>query len=309
VSEPLRPTAEQIAAARLRVVLDQRSGRPTLPVVEELARMSVPDEDVVTPDAAAELGEPTSASSVGRRGDARAAGSPRARRRQSVAGNRTSAVHESERLLVGTSPEPELTVREREVLGVIRRSVERLGYPPSVREIGEAVGLTSTSSVARLLRALEQKGYLRRDPNRPRALGVIPAETDPEPSAKTGLAQVPVVGRIAAGGPIGDAVADEDAFLLPREIAGDGSLFLLLVTGDSMVDAAIVDGDWVVVREQPTVENGDIIAVMVEGDAVVTTYEGRDGQVWLRPRNSAYEPVSGDDAAILGVVVAVLRPL
>ncbi|HEY4460187.1 MAG TPA: transcriptional repressor LexA [Pseudonocardiaceae bacterium] len=207
---------------------------------------------------------------------------------------------------------PGLTLRQKRVLEVIRDWVERFGYPPSVREIGEAVGLTSTSSVAYQLRALEKRGYLRRDPNRPRAVGVMAADddTDDSPSAQRPKpAFVPVLGRIAAGGPILAEEAIEDVFPLPRDLVGEGSLFLLKVVGESMVDAAITDGDWVVVRQQPTAENGDIIAAMIDGEATVKTFKRRDGHVWLMPHNPAYEPIPGDDATVLGRVVAVLRRL
>jgi repressor LexA len=205
-----------------------------------------------------------------------------------------------------------LTPRQRKVLEVIRDWVERFGYPPSVREIGEAVGLTSTSSVAHQLRALERKGYLRRDPNRPRAVGVLPPDEDGEHFNGVGRpkpAYVPVVGRIAAGGPILAEQAIEDVFPLPKEIVGEGSLFLLKVVGDSMIDAAITNGDWVVVRQQPTAENGDIVAAMIDGEATVKTFKRRDDHVWLMPHNPAYEPILGDDASVLGRVVAVLRRL
>ncbi|MGH3886043.1 MAG: transcriptional repressor LexA [Pseudonocardiaceae bacterium] len=206
-----------------------------------------------------------------------------------------------------------LTPRQRRVLEVIRDWVQRFGYPPSVREIGEAVGLTSTSSVAHQLRALERKGYLRRDPNRPRAVGVRPAESAPDTleatSARPTPIFVPVVGRIAAGGPVLAEQAVEDVFPLPKEIVGGGSLFLLRVVGDSMVEAAITDGDWVVVRQQPTAENGDIVAAMIDAEATVKTFKRRDGRVWLLPQNPAYEPIPGDEATVLGRVVAVLRRL
>ncbi len=220
-------------------------------------------------------------------------------------------------------PDPEespggddLTLRQRRVLEVIRDWVERFGYPPSVREIGEAVGLTSTSSVAHQLRALERKGYLRRDPNRPRAVGVRPAEAAPEAPepadeehSRPRPTYVPVVGRIAAGGPVLAEEAVEDVFPLPREIVGEGALFLLRVAGDSMIEAAITDGDWVVVRQQPTADNGDIVAAMIDGEATVKTFKRREGHIWLLPHNSAYEPIPGDEATVLGRVVAVLRRL
>ncbi|WP_146108387.1 transcriptional repressor LexA [Actinokineospora auranticolor] len=216
-----------------------------------------------------------------------------------------------------------MPVRQRQVLEVIRSWVQRHGYPPSVREIGEAVGLTSTSSVAYQLRALEEKGYLRRDPNRPRAIGVLSADASVaqlrgERGTPVAVEQadqgpaptyVPVVGRIAAGGPILAEQAIEEVFPLPKEIVGEGSLFMLKVAGDSMIDAAIADDDWVVVRQQPTADNGDIVAAMIDGEATVKTFKRRDGHVWLIPHNDAYEPIPGDEATILGKVVAVLRRL
>ncbi|HEX2290295.1 MAG TPA: transcriptional repressor LexA [Pseudonocardiaceae bacterium] len=212
-----------------------------------------------------------------------------------------------------------LTPRQRRVLEVIRDWVQRCGYPPSVREIGEAVGLTSTSSVAHQLRALERKGYLRRDPNRPRAVGVRPAESALDTLGVSGVSGgssarptptfVPVVGRIAAGGPVLAEQAIEDVFPLPKEIVGEGSLFLVRVAGDSMIDAAITDGDWVVIRQQPTAENGDIVAAMIDGEATVKTFKRRDGHVWLLPHNPVYQPIPGDEATVLGRVVAVLRRL
>jgi repressor LexA len=211
-----------------------------------------------------------------------------------------------------------LTARQRRVLQVIRDSVERRGYPPSMREIGEAVGLTSPSSVSHQLASLQRKGLLRRDPNRPRAIEVV----DPEVTARetpydeTGVGDqrpapsyVPVVGRIAAGGPILAEEAVEDVFPLPRQLVGEGALFLLQVRGDSMVEAAICDGDWVVVRQQPVADNGDIVAAMIDGEATVKTYQRREGHVWLLPHNAAYDPIPGDEATVLGRVTAVLRRL
>ena len=213
-----------------------------------------------------------------------------------------------------------LTHRQRRVLEVIRDSVERRGYPPSMREIGEAVGLTSPSSVAHQLTTLERKGFLRRDPNRPRAIEVIipgearreapaPVASDETDSgeARPAPSYVPVVGRIAAGGPILAEQVVEDVFPLPRQLVGEGQLFLLRVSGDSMIEAAICDGDWVVVRQQPVADNGEIVAAMIEGEATVKTFKRRDGHVWLLPHNPAYDPIDGDQATVLGRVVAVLR--
>jgi repressor LexA len=208
-----------------------------------------------------------------------------------------------------------LTARQRLILDVIKASVEHRGYPPSIREIGEAVGLLSTSSVAHQLSTLQKKGYLRRDPNRPRAVDVrMPEPEEPSTSAEELAARptptyVPVVGQIAAGQPILAEESVEQVFPLPRELVGDGTLFLLKVSGDSMIDAAIADGDWVVVRQQPVAENGDIVAAMIDGEATVKTLRRRDGHVWLIPHNPAYPPIPADNATVLGRVVAVLRKL
>ncbi len=227
-----------------------------------------------------------------------------------------------------------LTPRQRRILEVIKEAVDTRGYPPSIREMGEAVGLASSSSVAHQLKTLEQKGFLRRDPNRPRALEVLlPGEAEgrlvaPAPVAEaaqpSALAEVdlddtgrgdaypapvhvPVLGRIAAGGPILAEERIEDVFALPHQLVGQGTMFLLEVRGDSMIEAAICDRDWVVVRQQPTAENGDIVAALLNDEATVKTFKRRDGQVWLMPHNAAYDPIDGNHASILGKVVAVLR--
>ncbi|WP_305783046.1 transcriptional repressor LexA [Symbioplanes lichenis] len=205
----------------------------------------------------------------------------------------------------------DLTARQRRILEFIKDWVERYGYPPSVREIGEAVGLVSPSSVAYQLKELEKKGFLRRDPNRPRAVDVrSPSDlVDDEAlrSARPAPAYVPLVGRIAAGGPILAEQAVEEFFPLPRELVGEGEVFMLEVKGDSMIDAAICNGDWVVVRQQPTANVGDIVAAMIDGEATVKSYRQRDGHVWLMPANPAFDPIPGDDAVVMGRVVAVLR--
>lgn len=211
-----------------------------------------------------------------------------------------------------------LTVRQQRVLQVIRDSVEGRGYPPSMREIGEAVGLTSTSSVSHQLVMLQRKGYLRRDPNRPRAVEVrmpgeppirarLPQPAEADDDQRPNVAHVPLVGRIAAGGPVVAEEAVEDVFPLPKQLVGEGTLFLLRVAGDSMIDAAIADGDWVVVRQQPVAESGDIVAALIDGEATVKTYKPGDGQVWLLPQNPSYDPIPGAEATVLGRVVTVLR--
>jgi repressor LexA len=216
------------------------------------------------------------------------------------------------------TPQAGLTQRQRTILDVIRASVTTRGYPPSIREIGDAVGLTSTSSVAHQLRTLERKGYLRRDPNRPRAVDVRGADEVAAAAVTTDVAGsdalpeptfVPVLGRIAAGGPILAEEAVEDVFPLPRELVGEGSLFLLKVVGESMVDAAICNGDWVVVRQQNTADNGDIVAAMIDGEATVKTFKRTGNQVWLMPHNPAFDPIPGNEAAILGRVVTVIRKI
>jgi repressor LexA len=138
-------------------------------------------------------------------------------------------------------------------------------------------------------------------------LPAAPHDATGEGDAHPAPAYVPVVGRIAAGGPILAEQVVEDVFPLPRQLVGDGQLFLLQVKGESMVDAAITDGDWVVVRQQPTADNGDIVAAMLDGEATVKTFRRRDGHVWLMPANDAFSPIAGDDATILGRVTAVLR--
>lgn len=221
----------------------------------------------------------------------------------------------------GAAERSPLTTRQRTILDVIRASVTERGYPPSIREIGDAVGLTSTSSVAHQLRTLESKGYLRRDPNRPRAVDV--RSPDEAAAAAAGVpvtdvagsgtlpepAFVPVLGRIAAGGPILAEQAVEEVFPLPRELVGEGDLFLLKVVGESMIDAAICDGDWVVVRQQHVADNGDIVAAMIDGEATVKTFKRTGDQVWLMPHNAAFDPIPGNDAAILGKIVTVIRKI
>ncbi|MGO4236865.1 transcriptional repressor LexA [Pseudarthrobacter sp. YAF2] len=233
-----------------------------------------------------------------------------------------------------TAPQPKktskgLTPRQKKILETIQRSVNDNGYPPSMREIGDTVGLASLSSVTHQLSQLEKLGYLRRDPKRPRAMEVLmPLTLDggagkaiaasapqtpggPVTELPTALdtAMVPLVGRIAAGGPILAEQLVEDVMPLPRQLVGQGELFMLKVAGDSMVDAAICDGDWVVVRRQADAVNGDIVAALLDDEATVKTFRQRDGHTWLLPQNTQYEPILGDHATIMGKVVSVLRSL
>jgi repressor LexA len=217
-----------------------------------------------------------------------------------------------------------LTPRQKRILGFLRDAIEKRGYPPSIREIGEAVGLASSSSVAHQLRVLEQKGFIKRDPNRPRALEVfLPELMAARKAISTGdeadfdvtdigdavpeATHVPLVGRIAAGGPILAEERIEEVFPLPKTLVGEGTLFLLEVAGDSMIDAAICNGDYVVIKQQQHAENGDIVAALLDGEATVKTFQRKDGHVWLLPHNPAYDPIDGTHASILGKVTAVLR--
>ncbi|MEU6974126.1 transcriptional repressor LexA [Kitasatospora aureofaciens] len=208
-----------------------------------------------------------------------------------------------------------LTDRQRQVVDTIRDFVQERGYPPSMREIGKAVGLSSTSSVSHVIRRLEKMHVVRRDPHRPRAYVLAdhrlgyPAPPEAEADGTSPTLYVPLVGQIAAGGPILAEQSVEDVFPLPRRLVGDGELFALTVKGDSMIEAGICDGDWVTVRRQPTAENGQIVAAMLDGEATVKRLRHRDGMTWLMPANPAYEPLPGDQVTILGRVVAVLRSL
>lgn len=192
-----------------------------------------------------------------------------------------------------------------------------------MRQIGDMVGLASLSSVTHQLGRLETMGYIRRDPKLPRAIEVLDengigihgsaSSSLPElPNFEVGdedLVPVPLVGRIAAGGPITAEQSVEDVLALPRQLVGSGKLFMLKVKGDSMIDAAICDGDWVVVREQHTADNGDIVAALLDDEATVKVFRQVDGHTWLMPRNSNYEPIMGDRATVMGKVVSVLRSL
>lgn len=204
-----------------------------------------------------------------------------------------------------------LTGRQSAIVAFIEEAVSRRGYPPSMREIGAAVKLKSTSSVAHQLMTLERKGFIYRDPHTPRAYRVRKPWADQDATAPArahaSTAQVPLLGRIAAGTPILAEEAVEDVFALPRQLVGEGELFALTVVGDSMIDASIRDGDIVTVRRQQSADHGDIVAALLDGEATVKRLRREAGQVWLMPENRAYQPIPGNAAQILGKVVALLR--
>lgn len=241
-----------------------------------------------------------------------------------------------------------LTPRQRTIVDMIQTSLAETGYPPSMREIGDACGLASLSSVTHQLSRLQDLGFLRRVPGKPRAMEVIrdsqgrlladdaPRENESTSGPSTLAVQqpesrdrnstvvnldayrhetdsrtsdVPLVGQIAAGGPILAEQHVEDVMPLPRQLTGEGQLFMLQVRGDSMIEAGIFEDDWVVVRQQPDADNGDIVAALLDDEATVKTLKRRDGHQWLLPQNRMYEPILGDEATIMGKVVTVLRSL
>lgn len=205
----------------------------------------------------------------------------------------------------------QLSERQQQVLDYVRTVVADRGYPPSVREIGEALGLSSPSTVHSHLSALVNAGVIRRDPSKPRAIEILDGAEVPKPVRDDDLREVPLVGRIAAGSPVLATEDIEDVFSLPTSLVGSGPVFMLRVRGDSMVDAGILDGDLVVVRRQPDANDGDIVAAMIEGEeATVKRLYRRDGQIVLHAENPAYPDMVFDgDVAILGKVVSVLRRL
>ncbi|APT84913.1 transcriptional repressor LexA [Corynebacterium aquilae] len=222
-----------------------------------------------------------------------------------------------------TPDKSSLSDRQRRILEVIHDAVLLRGYPPSIREIGDATGLQSTSSVAYQLRELEKKGFLKRDANKPRAVNVknLPAEKQkpgrktvkaPEVSegeAASQPAYIPVVGRIAAGNPILAEQHVEEYFPMPVEIVGDGELYMLQVVGESMQDAGILDGDWVIVKSQKVAQQGDFVAAMIDGEATVKEFHKDSTGVWLLPHNTQFDPIPANEAEILGRVVSVMRKL
>jgi repressor LexA len=204
--------------------------------------------------------------------------------------------------------QPRLTRRQEQILDFIRAEIHRKGYPPSVREIGEAVGLSSSSTVHAHLAALEKHGYIRRDPTKPRALEVLDFRDTERGVDPRSVTAVPLVGSVAAGQPILAAENIEATLPLPAEFAGD-STFILRVRGDSMVEAGILDGDYVVVRQQPTADNGDIVVALIDDEATVKRFFREPDRIRLQPENSTMDPIYVREARILGKVVALFRRL
>jgi repressor LexA len=204
----------------------------------------------------------------------------------------------------------ELSARQISILEFIKSSSESQGYAPSMREIGDAAGLNSPASVKYQLDILEEKGFIRRDENRGRAMEVVLPDSMTGESATTDKTRfIPLVGSIAAGVPITADQQVEETLPLPESLVGKGDLFMLKVKGESMIDAAICDGDYVVIRQQKDANNGEIVAAMIDGEATVKTFSRKGGHIWLLPANDDFAPIDGDHCEILGKVTAVLRSI
>ncbi len=201
-----------------------------------------------------------------------------------------------------------LSHREKQILEYICKVLESRGYPPSVREIGLAVNLKSSSTVHGYLASLEEKGYIRRDPTKPRAIEVLLGPDD-LPFAPREVASIPLVGRVTAGNPILAVENIDDYLPLPRSLADQEDCFLLRVVGDSMIEAGILDGDLVIVRKQPTANNGDIVVAMIDDEATVKRFYRENGHIRLEPANPAYSPIISSNAAVLGKVTGLIRKI
>ena len=199
-----------------------------------------------------------------------------------------------------------LTKRQREILGYVMDSMQERGYPPSVREIGAALGLTSSSTVHSHLAALEKKGFIHRDPSKPRAIEILKDGASQPPKR---VVNVPILGRIAAGQPIFAEENIEDVFPLPRDFVREDAAFILRVRGDSMIDAGIHDGDYLVIRQQATANNGEIVAALIGDEATVKRFYRERDHIRLQPENSAMSPIIANDVTVLGKAVALVRRL
>jgi repressor LexA len=202
-----------------------------------------------------------------------------------------------------------LSKRQQDILDFIKLEVQKKGYPPSVREIGEAVGLASSSTVHGHLSRLEKKGLIRRDPTKPRAIEILSEEsTSYIPKAET--VNIPIIGKVTAGQPITAIENIEEYFPLPQQVVSDDSVFILVVEGESMIEAGIYEGDMVIVRQQPTANNGDIIVAMTEEDeATVKRFFKERDYIRLQPENSTMEPIIVKNCSILGKVIGVFRTI
>ncbi len=196
-----------------------------------------------------------------------------------------------------------LSPRQRDILEIIKKEITLKGYPPSVREIGEAVGLTSSSTVHNHLTILEQKGYIRRDPTKPRAIEVLDSLS--EFSRKT--VYVPIVGQVTAGEPILAVENIEDSFPIPYDLVKADSVFMLRIKGESMIEAGILDGDLILVRQQNTANNGDIVVALMEDEATVKRFYKEKNSIRLQPENSSMAPIYSQNVSILGKVIGVFR--
>ena len=199
-----------------------------------------------------------------------------------------------------------LTKRQREILTYVLDSMQQRGYPPSVREIGTALGLTSSSTVHSHLAALEKKGFIHRDPSKPRAIEILKDGASQPPKR---VVNVPVLGRIAAGQPILAEENIEDVFPLPKDFVREDASFILRVRGDSMIEAGIYEGDYLVVRQQATANNGEIVAAMIGDEATVKRFYRERDHIRLQPENSAMSPIIARDVTVLGKAIALFRRL
>ena len=200
----------------------------------------------------------------------------------------------------------DLNDRRIAILNFIKKELQKKGYPPSVREIGKAVGLSSSSTVHGHLAQLEYKGYIRRDPTKPRTIEILEGNSD---VVRKEIINVPIIGRVAAGQPILAIENVEDTFPLPLDFVNNDNVYILSVRGDSMVNAGILDGDYVVVRQQSHAKNGDIVVALLEDEATVKTFYKEKDYIRLQPENPALDPIYSTDVQVLGKVVGVFRRL
>jgi len=197
----------------------------------------------------------------------------------------------------------DLTPKQAAILAVIKKNIRQKGYPPSVREIGQAVGLSSSSTVHGYLKKLEAKGYLRRDATKPRAMEVL----DDLEGEKVEFVNVPLLGKVAAGQPLLAVENREDLFPLPTHFTGAGEFFMLTIRGDSMIEAGIFNGDMVIVRQQHDANNGDVVVALLEEEATVKRFFREKDRVRLQPENSLMEPIFASDLKVLGKVIGLVR--